>query len=168
MLGAGAPAQTVRPVQPQPPDPASNRPICALPSLSPSSSPRAARARLPVAWLPPGPPAATPSSTTPLSATPVLLDAALAADRRRPDPRMQQKLRPWVAAPLAGDGRGSGNTSRRLQLRQLAVARPAARSPAPPPDPLIKGCSKIHQRWQQKTPPVEAFFPTVDSGCSKT
>lgn len=35
---------------------------------------------------------------------------------------MQQKLRPWVAASLAGDGRGSGNASRRLQLRVMLAA----------------------------------------------
>ena len=34
----------------------------------------------------------------------------------------QQKLRPWVAASLAGDGRGSGNASRRLQLRVILAA----------------------------------------------
>ena len=98
-----------------------SRPIPRVDFPSPSSTPLPATGRHPVTW-------------TSSLCRPPLLDAALATsrrtDRRSPPSSlmflagiyMQQKLRPWVAAPLAGDGRGSGNASHRLQLRVMLAA----------------------------------------------
>ena len=60
-LGAGVPAQTVRPVQPQPYDPASSRPICPLtsPPILPLRMHRGRCSLSPAR--PPGPPETTPS-----------------------------------------------------------------------------------------------------------